>query len=103
MRGGVDRKIAMLKFGVSLKPDAWALYERAYFEWTYVIIIPAEPMTRPGKTRGQYLSSFPVKGNRMVPMKARVLPKSINHLGLILFASDPVKDISSATTPGGSL
>ena len=75
----------------------------AYFECTYVIIIPAEPMTRPGNTKGQYLSSFPEKGNKIVPMKARVLPKRINHLGLILFARDPVKDMRSATTPGGSL
>lgn len=79
------------------------MLERTYFAWVYVSCIPAEPITKAGKTRLQYVSGVLANGRRMVATIDMHRPRTMNHFGNITRESGPVKVMASAERLKGNL
>jgi hypothetical protein len=82
--GGVDLKIPMLLN-------------------TYVIIVPALPMAKAGKTNDQYRSGRSAWVRRTVPVIMPAYPTRRIYLTEIYFARGDVNDIAAPAIPMGSI
>ena len=74
-----------------------------HFAWVYVNCMPAEPMTKAGKTKRQYVSGVLANGRRMVETIVINEPSKINHFGTITRESGPVNVIANAERLKGTL